>query len=232
MNNNLLEKWQDLATVHIPPLESKGFTENVLHRDIWDQPKKTEEPQKLPQEPVFKMDPDLNAKAQDVSPESELIPKPEAAVDMTEEILTQNEPGLQECSALEDETTLLTLPEEIDEDQTVLLCAEEPRDIPEPEPEERAYIIRANTNERIDVDQDPFILGKSEKADYQIHGNNAISRKHIEISKTEDGYQLEDLNSSNHTYIDGKKVTKREPLKDGQTFQLADEEFCFFIETV
>lgn len=198
MNNNLLEKWQDLATVHIPPLESRGFTENVLHRDIWDK---------------------------------SLIPKPEAALDMTEEILTQNEPGLQECSASEDETTLLTLPEEIDEDQTVLLCAEE-RDIPEPEPEKRAYIIRANTNERIDVDQDPFILGKSEKADYQIHGNNAISRKHIEISKTEDGYQLEDLNSSNHTYIDGKKVTKREPLEDGQTFQLADEEFSFFIETV
>lgn len=258
INNNLLEKWQDLAAVYIPPLESTGFTENVLHREIWEQPKKAEEPQKLSQEPVLKEEPpkrseqpvlkldsdlnaadiepdsqekvketDLDETVRELSPEPASIPKPQAALDMTEEI---KEPQFQEFSASEDETTLLTLPEELDEDQTVLLCAEEPENIPEPE--ERAYIIRTNTNERIDVNKEPFILGKSEKADYQIHGNNTISRKHVEISKTEDGYALKDLNSSNHTYLDGKKVTKPEPLEDGQTFKLSDEEFCFFIETV
>ena len=185
MEKDLLKGWKDISQVYIPPLETHGFTENVLQRSIWDIQQPLEEEQQ-------------------------------------EEVLQEQE----NSSETEDATVLLTEEEEeLQEDDVT-------RILPLTEPQEKAYLIRKDTNERIDLTADYFVVGKGKQADYQIQGNDAISRKHIAITKTEDGYQLEDLGSSNHTYINDRQLEAPVPLMKNQSFKMANEEFTFYIELV
>lgn len=160
MTRDILEKWQDLSTAYIPPIEKRGFSEHVLKREIWERP-------------------------QDFG---------------------------------EEETSLLLEPEP------------EQQAEPEPEPEPKAYIIRMSTNERINIENDGFVIGKSAYADYRIHGNDAISRAHIRVNREGGRFELEDLDSLNKTYVNGEEIHAPVEMEDGQMFKMADEEFCFYIE--
>lgn len=101
-----------------------------------------------------------------------------------------------------------------------------------PDKKAEAYLIRCATNEKISLLKDNFVIGKGTEADYKIEGNAAISRKHICVRKTGDDYLLEDLNSSNHTYVDEVMVNDTVKIHSGQLVKLADEAFAFFIEKV
>ncbi|MDO4466551.1 MAG: FHA domain-containing protein [Bacillota bacterium] len=95
-----------------------------------------------------------------------------------------------------------------------------------------ATISRVSTGEMMIVDSDEFILGKSKKiVGFTIVGNQTISRKHACISKKEDDYYISDLESVNHTYVNGRKVklNKEVQLFDGDIIQLANEDFEFHI---
>ena len=70
-------------------------------------------------------------------------------------------------------------------------------------------------------------MGKSSHTDYTIQGNRAISRQHAYIFQENGGYFLKDLNSLNHTFMDGKKIQGQMPLENGVYFYLADEKFQF-----
>lgn len=211
MHKNRLEGWQELSQVSIPPLEADGWTEYVLKREIWEQVEK-EEPAEPPQEQysaVVEMEETEPAVCgQENAPVKEADPQPE--------IITGSD--LEE----EEETVLLASDEE---ECTVLLAPEEK--------EKSAHMVRFNTNEYIDIprDADAFTIGKTAKADYQIQGNEAISRKHVQITKKEDGYWLEDLDSLNHTSIEEKEIHEPVRLEDGQIIKLADEEFLFILNT-
>lgn len=94
----------------------------------------------------------------------------------------------------------------------------------------KAYVIRMRTDEKTEVNKSPFVMGKSVHADYTIQGNQAISRKHAYVFGENGAYFLKDLNSLNHTFVDGKKIQGQTRLKDGEFFYLADEKFQFRID--
>lgn len=109
------------------------------------------------------------------------------------------------------------------EDATVLVT---------PEKESCAYIKRLKTGEEVKVKKEGFIIGKSLEVDYVIKDNPTVSRRHAEISYTEDGYYLEDLGSSNHVFVAGKWITEPVKLTNGVVFRLSeDEEFEFTVRT-
>lgn len=94
-----------------------------------------------------------------------------------------------------------------------------------------AYLTRVKNEEKICISKEVFIIGKElYKADYQIADNKTISRQHAQIEKREDGYYITDLNSSNHTYVDGKEISSEYRLEQGMAVKLSDEEFIFSIE--
>ena len=69
-----------------------------------------------------------------------------------------------------------------------------------------------------------IIFGRShELCDYSIP-EKKLSRRHIRMSYHRDGIQIEDLNSSNGTYIDGHRVKPRMPqvLKTGSILNLSN----------
>lgn len=72
------------------------------------------------------------------------------------------------------------------------------------------------------------IIGRSDECNIQIEGLS-ISRKHAVIYKNELNYKLEDLNSSNGTYINGQVINGPMTLVNGDKLQFGDKEFIFIL---
>ena len=92
-----------------------------------------------------------------------------------------------------------------------------------------AYVCRKSTGQKVRIEKPYFTLGKSKTADFVVTDNDTISRKHAVIEKKEDGYYLTDLDSTNHTYIDGMIIHTPVKLTNGMRFRLAREYFEFTI---
>lgn len=73
----------------------------------------------------------------------------------------------------------------------------------------------------------PFIIGKQEGlCDYVIL-KNTVSRLHLRIDETADGYQITDLNSTNGTYVNGRCLDANETvaIQPGDEIEIADLKF-------
>ena len=69
------------------------------------------------------------------------------------------------------------------------------------------------------LEKEEFTIGRELINDLIIN-DPEISRKHARLIKKDEQYFLEDLNSTNGTFLSGKKVTKPTPLKNGNTIEL------------
>ena len=92
----------------------------------------------------------------------------------------------------------------------------------------RLHLI--NPREKIEfvIGEEPFLLGKdSSTANGVIIGHNAVSRKHCSITFDGKSYYVEDTESKNGTFVNGKLIEKnhRVELRRGMTLRLADIEF-------
>lgn len=76
------------------------------------------------------------------------------------------------------------------------------------------------------VDKTPFKIGKNKKNDFCIE-SDAVSREHIAIIKEGVAYYIEDLKSTNGTFVNGEKVKPydRVMVSSGDKLKLADVEF-------
>ncbi|MEQ9400623.1 MAG: FHA domain-containing protein [Longimicrobiales bacterium] len=75
-------------------------------------------------------------------------------------------------------------------------------------------LVGRKTMQVYDLDQDRILVGRGEDADVLID-NPSLSRKHCEFRKEGDGWVLEDLGSSNGTFLHGEKLTGPTPIKSG-----------------
>lgn len=85
-----------------------------------------------------------------------------------------------------------------------------------------------NCKESFSINVPEFIIGKKRDAVHGvIAGNGAVSRIHCKVTHKEGTFWLEDLNSSNGTYIDGKRLQtgERVVLRDGAEVKIADMRF-------
>lgn len=108
------------------------------------------------------------------------------------------------------------------------------RDIWKSEPETirrvKGCLIRKKTGEKKYISEGCIVVGKSIEADYQIVGNNAISRRHARILRDGETFAIEDLSSKNHTYVSEEMINGRKELTDGDVIRLANEGFVFEIK--
>jgi pSer/pThr/pTyr-binding forkhead associated (FHA) protein len=65
------------------------------------------------------------------------------------------------------------------------------------------------------VDQDEIIIGRDAGNDIQID-NIAVSREHAKICRGPNYYFIEDLNSTNGIFINGKKINKKFLTEDDE----------------
>lgn len=91
-------------------------------------------------------------------------------------------------------------------------------------------LFRVLTNEEISVNKPVFRLGKEKSyVDYFVTNNIAVSRSHADIITRGTRCFVKDLNSKNHTYINGQElpVHVEVEIHDGDYLKLGNEEFIF-----
>ncbi len=96
-----------------------------------------------------------------------------------------------------------------------------------PEKKHAPYLERVggSTGEPIVIEKFPFTLGRNELCDYQVPSTR-VSREHAAISRDGRHFRIQDLDSTNGTLLNGKKIAEA-LLSDGDLLTLADAEFCF-----
>ena len=89
-------------------------------------------------------------------------------------------------------------------------------------------LVRCKTGETVTINQDSFIIGASdEQSDYCIKYNSNISRRHVCIMRLEDGYYIQDLDTTNGTSVNDMRVVPGRYVKldNGCIIRMAEEEF-------
>lgn len=92
------------------------------------------------------------------------------------------------------------------------------------------YLIRLKNREEISLNRPVFRIGKDrDTVDYPVSDNTAVSRRHAEFIIKDGNCYVMDMNSTNHTYINGKMIPSNAEmvLRDGDRICLANEEFQF-----
>lgn len=80
------------------------------------------------------------------------------------------------------------------------------------------------------VDSDKTVVGRGEKADFSI-SDDLISREHCRILRDADNhFHIEDLQSTNSSSINGKKLKKMQQLCYGDKITLGQTIMRFFRE--
>lgn len=90
---------------------------------------------------------------------------------------------------------------------------------------------RKSTGEKRDVDKKVFVIGKGRNADWMITDNPAVSHSHASIVTRGNSWYVEDLESTNHTYLNGRKLSPHQEfeLNEGDEVKLGNEVFLFHV---
>ncbi len=92
----------------------------------------------------------------------------------------------------------------------------------------RLTIIKGfNKGEVYPLEDDEIIIGRGEENGIVLKIPE-ISREHAVLTKTEEGYVIKDLGSTNGTFVDKKKVGEKYLLKPGDTVMLGDAIYLNF----
>ena len=85
----------------------------------------------------------------------------------------------------------------------------------------------ANLGKRIQLNEQRIVVGRTPESHLFVM-EASISRQHAAISSNAAGFEIEDLGSSNGTFVNDVKVTGRTLLKDGDMIRLGTILFRFF----
>jgi sigma-B regulation protein RsbU (phosphoserine phosphatase) len=85
----------------------------------------------------------------------------------------------------------------------------------------RAQIIVLKSGETVkyDLRKDETLLGRAKTCDIPIE-SNMVSTRHARILRRGAGYFIEDLQSTNHTFVNGRRISEPVELKDDDRIKL------------
>lgn len=93
--------------------------------------------------------------------------------------------------------------------------------------ESNAFLIKVGNSREIQLKSET-VLGRQAECDVLLTEGHA-SRRHARIMQAEDGYWLEDLGSSNGTFINGNRISGRVKVAPGDRLRFDVEEYDFRI---
>lgn len=70
---------------------------------------------------------------------------------------------------------------------------------------DKCFLIKSDTNQHIRLNKKVSTIGKNEISDIVVNGNH-VSRNHAQIIFHNGIHYLQDCNSTNHTYLNGKMI--------------------------
>ncbi|MGD8904751.1 MAG: FHA domain-containing protein, partial [Anaerolineae bacterium] len=75
---------------------------------------------------------------------------------------------------------------------------------------------------RFEIGAAPVTIGRQDQCDVQVAGT-WVSRRHARLAWTGSGYVVEDLDSTNGTFVNGERVVGPHALRSGDRLQLGDQ---------
>ncbi|MCM1115501.1 MAG: DUF6382 domain-containing protein [Clostridium sp.] len=96
------------------------------------------------------------------------------------------------------------------------------------------YLTRISNGEKKKIDKNIYHVGKSLKNDFSVTDNNAVSRQHALFIIRDEKFYINDQNSTNKTYLNGKVIAPKQDVElvDETKITLANENFIFNIITI
>ncbi len=86
----------------------------------------------------------------------------------------------------------------------------------------------AKEGTKIAVKKETFLIGRSQQCHLCV-GSSSISRKHCMISRSDTSVTVKDLDSSNGTFVNGKRITEETKLSSGDELEVGS---LLFLVTV
>ena len=84
---------------------------------------------------------------------------------------------------------------------------------------------------QLTIDKDDYVIGRKESAvDGYIGFSKMVGRKHCKISIENNLYYLIDLQSSNGTYLNGRRIPANQPIKIGESDRIKIANVEFLVE--
>ena len=88
-----------------------------------------------------------------------------------------------------------------------------------PEEPRRYHIALKNRQNGDEYERDfegEVIVGRSpEEANLIVYDDRSVSKSHFKITEHNGDFFIEDLHSSNHTWLNGRRVVEKQPVKTG-----------------
>ncbi len=172
------------------------------------------------------------------APNMPLMPEAPQVTEMPQEPQMPHAEGLPKRPQIDEEeisvSDIPSMPDEAPQTPEMPPVPEAPKAPGVPTMPERPtpYLVRKKTGEKIFIDKDEFVIGKSANhADYTVKDNTAVSRAHCVISRRNGVCYIRDNNSTNGTFINDQELDRggERFLTNNVTVKLGDEEFIFFI---
>lgn len=122
-------------------------------------------------------------------------------------------------------------PERIDYGETILL--DDHKNGGNVDPTEvgmKPHLIWQKNGEEVYINADHFLIGRKQSdVNYCIRNNKTVGRVHAEIITRDGALYVRDLESANHTYVNGVEIPSNQevPLIHGSRIVFSDEEFEF-----
>jgi pSer/pThr/pTyr-binding forkhead associated (FHA) protein len=91
-------------------------------------------------------------------------------------------------------------------------------------------IVKAGgeVNKTYDLDQEKLVIGRDPKCEI-VFSDIEVSRNHVEIIQAEDSFQIKDLDSTNGTFLNGRKIKKPVDLNNGDLISIGKNYVLEFI---
>jgi hypothetical protein len=81
--------------------------------------------------------------------------------------------------------------------------------------------------ERIELDSSPFTVGRGGPTDVQLVGDEFASAKHARIEPRMDGVWVEDIGSTNGTYVNGARIDRPRKLTPGDVVRIGETDLRY-----
>ena len=96
----------------------------------------------------------------------------------------------------------------------------------------RACLIQysgASLGRRYQLDAPEILVGRAQECGIML-ADGSVSREHAKIFSSGETFEIEDLRSSNGTFIQSQRIATRTPLSDGTTLRFGSVMFKFFAQ--
>jgi hypothetical protein len=81
--------------------------------------------------------------------------------------------------------------------------------------------------ERIELDSAPLTVGRGSPNDLELQGDEFASAKHARVEPRRDGVWVEDIGSTNGTFVNGTRIDRPRRLTPGDVVRIGETDLRF-----